>query len=71
MPSAPSRISSSAAVGEEPKQVAVVERVDHLVGHGARTILYCTGNGQVCALPMSPLKRSNLLSSIRMPIGTP
>jgi hypothetical protein len=57
MPSTPSAISSSAASAKCWNRSRLFSVSTTLFGTAPRTTLYCTGNGQVCALPMSPLKR--------------
>ena len=70
MPSTPAAIISSAAASKASNRSGPSGRVT-LFGVASRTMRYCTGNGQVRALPMSPLKRSKRVSSIRMPMLTP
>jgi hypothetical protein len=70
MPSTPAPIKSSMAALNAssisgPSGLLMRFRV------ASRTMRYCTGNGHVHALPMSPLNRSKEVSSIRMPMETP
>jgi hypothetical protein len=70
MPSTPASIISSAAALKASSMSGPSGRVTRL-GVASRTTRYCTGNGHVRALPMSPLNRSKRVSSIRMPMLTP